>query len=79
MFVLHKALNGRHLATDFFHRGEEQKRRRLVEEEVQAGKETPITAYGIPLTPVTSFKYLGRILSTLGDEWPAGVHNLRQT
>ena len=39
MFVSHKALSGRHLATDVFRRGEERKRRRLLEEEAQAGTE----------------------------------------
>ena len=62
MFVSHKALNGRHLATLFCRRGEETKRHRLADEEAQAGTERKITAYGTPLAPVTSFKYLGRVL-----------------
>ena len=36
-----------------------------------------ITAYGIPLTPVTSFKYLGRFILEVGDDWPAVVNNLQ--
>ena len=46
MFVSHKDLNGWQLATTFYHWGEEQKWRRLVEEEAGAGKEMEITAYG---------------------------------
>ena len=76
MFVSHKALNGQHLTTAFLRRGEERKRRRLAEEEVQAGTDMDITSYGIPLSPFTSFKYLGRVLSAADDNWPAVVHNL---
>ena len=42
---------------------EERKHHPLAEEEARAGKEMAITSYGIPLAPVTSFKYLGRVLS----------------
>ena len=37
-----------------------------------------ITVYGIPLSPVTSFKYLGILLLAADDEWPAVVHNLQR-
>ena len=40
------------------------------EEEERAGTEMEITAYGIPLTPVTSFKYLGRVLLEAKNNWP---------
>ena len=36
------------------------------------------TAYGIPLTPVSCFKYLGRILMASDDDWPAVVRNARR-
>ena len=62
IFVSYKALNGRHLATDFYHRGEERRWRRLEEEEARAGTAAVVTTYGIPLAPVASFKYLGRVL-----------------
>ena len=35
------------------------------------------TAYGIPLTPVSCFKSLGRILMASDDDWLAVVGNLR--
>ena len=35
-----------------------------------------ITSYGIPLTPVTSSKYLGRVLSAADNDWPEVVHKL---
>ena len=33
-------------------------------------------AYGRPLGMVTSFKYLGRVLSALDGEWPVVVANI---
>ena len=35
-----------------------------------------ITVYGIPLVPVASFKYLGRVLLAADDNWPAVSHNI---
>ena len=61
MFVSHKALNVWNLETEFFRRGEEGNQRRLAEEEAT------VTAYRIPLAPVTSFKYLGRVISEEDD------------
>ena len=41
------------------------------------GAEAAITAYGIPLALITSFKYLGRILLVAADEdWPEVFKNL---
>ena len=54
------------------------KRRCLVEEEAQVGTYLVITDYGIPLSQFNSFKYLGRVLSTVDENWPAVVHNLRR-
>ena len=42
------------------------------------GKATEITAYGNPLDPITSFKYLWRFLLALYNNWPAMVRNLRR-
>ena len=76
MFMSHKDLNCRQLENDFCFREEEWKRRQLVEEEARSGTATAITAYEIPLTPVTSFKYLGIFLSESDDNWLAVVRNL---
>ena len=78
IFMSHKALNSRHLATAFCRRGEERKRCRLEEEEAQAATDRAITAYGTPLSPVTSFNYLGIFLLAADDDWPAVVHNLQR-
>ena len=50
----------------------------MEEEEIRAGAEAVITAYGIPLAPVTSFKYLRRVLSEADNNWIAVVSNLRK-
>ena len=49
-----------------------------MEGEAQSGTETAITAYGIPLSPFTSFKYLGIIFSAPDVDCPAVVHNLQR-
>ena len=73
MFVSHKALKSRHLMMASCRRGVERKRNRLAEEEARAGSEADFTAYGISLTPLNSFRYLGRILLADDDYWPAVV------
>ena len=44
-----------------------------MEEEAWEGVEAAFTAYGIPLAPVTSFRYLGIVLLLDGNYWPAVV------
>ena len=78
MFVSHKDLNVLNITTYLFRRGLDIKWRRLAEEEARAGDETVITSYGIPLLPVTSFKYLGQILTAEDDDCPAVIRNLRK-
>ena len=51
------------------------KRRRLAEEEAQAGTELAIIAYEISLSPFTSFNYMRRVLLAKDDECPAVVNN----
>ena len=51
----------------------------MMEEEARAGAETALSAYGIPLVPVSSFKYLGRVLLEADGDWPVVVYNLRRT
>ena len=58
IFLSCRALNVRHPTTEICRRGEEHKHRQLEAEEVRAGDETALTAYGHPLTVVPSFKYL---------------------
>ena len=67
MFVPQKSLNGWHLATALCRRGMDRKWRRLAEEEAREGTERVITAYGVSLYQVTSFKYLGQVLAEEDD------------
>ena len=47
-----------------------------MEKEAWEGAYLVITSYGVPLTPVTSFKYLGRFLSAADDNWTLVVNSL---
>ena len=50
----------------------------LLGEDARSGSETAFTADWIPLAQITSFKYIGRIITAVDDEWPAVVRNLRK-
>ena len=77
MFVYQKALSGQQLAAAFFRRGTEREWRRLAEQEAQARIDSVLTAYGAPLSQVTSFKYLGKVLTADDNIWTAVVCKLR--
>ena len=78
IFVLQWALNFRHPSTDLFRRVEERKHHRLAADEARVGSATALTAYGIPLVPISSFKYLGITLLASYDDWTAVVRNLKR-
>ena len=40
--------------------------------------ERALNAYGVPLSQVTYFKYLGQVIAAEGNDWLAVVHNLRR-
>ena len=56
--------------------GAGRKRRRLAKTEVQESTEMDFEVYGEQLKTVPSFKYLCRILTKGGDDWPAVAGNL---
>ena len=58
----------RHLATDQWTRGVEQKIRRLAEEELREILERGFQAYGTTLENVTAFKYLGRVMTAVDED-----------
>ena len=78
MLVPWKALNGTHRCTAHCTRGAEQRRRRLAAEEEREVTNRDFSAYGRPLGMVTSFKYLGRVISATDDDWSALVSKLAQ-
>ena len=49
----------------------------MEEEELQESTERAFHTYVKPLEAVTSFKYLGGVITTGEDNWPAVVGNLR--
>ena len=54
----------------------EQKQRRLAAEEEREVTARDFSAYGRPLEMVTSFRYLGLVISVIDDDWPEVVKNL---
>ena len=50
--------------------------RSLAKEEARSGTDRALTAYGFPLSQVTSFKYLERVLAAEDNAWPSVVCNL---
>ena len=78
MLVPLSALNGMHIATAQCSWGAECKRRQLVEDEFREISERAFQAYGEPLENVTAFRYLGRLMATVDDYWPAVVVNLQK-
>ena len=78
MLVPWRTLNGRHLNTAQCSRGAERNRRRLAEEELRERSERAFQAYGEPLVNVTTFRYLGRVMTAGDDDWPAVIGNLQK-
>ena len=71
-------MNGRHLATDQCTERQERNSRKLAKEELQEILERDFQASWEPLETVTSFKYLGRVLTVGEDDWMAVAGNLRK-
>ena len=69
-------LNFRHPDTAQCARGAERKRQRLLETEMRESSEKAFEAYGEPLENVTTFRYLGRVLTEREDDWLAVIGNL---
>ena len=76
--VSRKALNGRHLGKNQCRTGAELKIRRLAAAEREAATERSFNAYGRRVTSVKEFRYLGRILTSTDDDWPAVARNLQK-
>ena len=76
MLVLWRALNGRHHVTAMCRKWAERNRRWMAEADLRDSTERAFEAYGKPLQTVTTFKYLGRVLTAGNDKWPAVAGNL---
>ena len=76
MLVPRRDLNGRHPATNQCSRGAERKRRRLAEAEAREISEQAYEAYGELIQNVSTFRYLGKMLTAGDDGWLVMVVNL---
>ena len=79
MLDLWRALNGKHHDTAMCRSGAERKRRKMAETELRESTEMAFEAYGTPIETVTTFKYLGRVMTAVDDNWPAVAGNLVKT
>ena len=73
MLVPRRALNGRHSAISQCTRGAERKRRQIEEAETRESSGRAFEEYGEPLQNVSTFRYLGRVLTVGDDGWLAVV------
>ena len=76
--IFYLSLYGRHLETNQCRTGAKRKIRRLAAAEGEAATERAFHAYGKRMQSVTDFCYLGRILTSTDDDWPAVARNLRK-
>ena len=76
MHIPFTALNGNHRNTKACAIGARIRRQRNSIEDTRQAREVLFTACGVPLESVSSFKYLGRILTSTDDDWPALYKNL---
>ena len=76
MLVPCRDMNGIYRGTAQFKKGTERKRRRLEVEEEREVTSRAVSTYGHPLEMVTSFKYLGKVISAADNYWPEVVRNL---
>ena len=72
-----RVINRRHLTTAQCAKGAESKRRRLSEEELRDSTERAFQDSEKPLETVTLFNYLGQVMPSGYNNWPAVVGNLR--
>ena len=79
MLVPWADLNRRHPEMDIYERGSERNIRRLAEEEAQSGEVTEFRDYDRPPEIVSSFKYLGRLLTATDYNWTAVISNIQKT
>ena len=73
------SLNGLHKCTAQCKKGVERKQQRLATEEERAATSREFGAYGRTLEMVPSFKYLGRVISAVDDDWLVVIRNLKKS
>ena len=76
MFIPWAALKCHHPFFDLCAQGFDSQIWRMVEEEAWAGSAMEICDYVRPLETVSSFKYLGRLLTAAGNDFPDVISNI---
>ena len=76
MMVTRKGLNGMHRRMAHCTWGAERKRQQLLAEEEREVTARAFSSYGSPLEMLTSFNYLGRVISEADNDWTVVVSNL---
>ena len=76
MLVPWGSLNGRHKDTAMCRSGADKKRRRNTEAEIRESAERAFEAYGGQLESVSSFTYLGRVMTAGDDDCTWGMYVL---
>ena len=79
MMVTWKNLNGTHRRTAQFTQGAEWRRRQLTAKEEKEVTVRYFSVYWCSLEMVISFKYLGLVILTTDDDWPAVVRKLARS
>ena len=74
-----RAMNRRNITTSQCAKGAYIKQWRMEEEDIWDSAERAFQAYGRPLEAVTSFKYLGWVLTAADNDWPVIVGNLKKS
>ena len=78
MKVPRKALNGFHPGTVQCSKGVERKRQQQAETETRENLERAFSAYGQPMETVAECRYLGLLLTTTDNNWPAVAGNIKK-
>ena len=73
-----RTLNIRHHATAQCARQADWKSRKLAEEDLRESTERAFEAYDAPLEILTAFRYLERVKTEGGENWPTVVGNLQK-
>jgi len=76
MHVTRQAMSTGHFRTAACQEGADRARQRRAREDARRAREVVITIKGVPLKSVSVFRYLGRPLSSVDEDWPAIYWNL---
>jgi hypothetical protein len=79
MCVQKKALESKHKHVKQCKQGIELKHKRCIQADSKRALKITFTVNGIPLERVNTFKYLGRQVRSIDEDWPDLYKNLNKT